>query len=259
MSIKKVVYTVLTGNYEQLAQHSYVDASYDYICFSNDFKDSRIGIWKIRKISLNSNENQLVSRFPKLQPHKVLKDYDISLYVDANVNIKTKFIFDSIEQLHSKGISFAGVKHQERDCLYEESLMVLLKGKERNFRKVKEQMSFYKKNHFPKHFGLYEANVIYRIHNSEDVIKQSNDWWFWRKNYSRRDQLSLSYTLWENNIPLHFLLPENQSTRNSKEISCNPHPITDKYIILRLKNAYCKFIIPIIFRLFFPIYYRLII
>ena len=34
--MKKVVYTALTGGYDALEQHEYIDQSYDYICFSND-------------------------------------------------------------------------------------------------------------------------------------------------------------------------------------------------------------------------------
>ena len=127
--MKKVVYTALTGSYDALEQHKYVNPEYDYICFSNDFGDKKkIGIWTIRKIDYPSDDKQLQSRFPKLQPHEVLPEYEISLYVDANVNILTPYLFRRIDELMKEGVKLAGVEHQFRDCLYEEGYRVWIAG-----------------------------------------------------------------------------------------------------------------------------------
>ena len=40
---KKVIYTCLVGNYDVLRQPLAIDESYDYICFSNDIKEERVG------------------------------------------------------------------------------------------------------------------------------------------------------------------------------------------------------------------------
>jgi len=253
---KKVVYTALTGSYDNLVQHTYVDPSYDYICFSNDFKEKKIGIWTIKRIPFETRDVQLLSRYPKLQPYKVLPEYELSLYVDANVDIKTPYVFQRIEEFDREGVVLAGVKHQTNNCLYAESLKVLLNGKEKNSSLVKKQMSLYKAEGFPLNYGMYEANVIFRRHNNEQVVKQCDDWWFYRVNYSKRDQLSYSFTLWKNSIPFTYLLPENQSTRNSSEIACYVHPSKDSYVVHRIKNVYFKFVMPLLFKLYFPLYYR---
>ena len=55
--LQKVIYTCLTGGYDTLLQPSIIDNQFDYICFSNDITEKQIGIWQIRKISFESNDN----------------------------------------------------------------------------------------------------------------------------------------------------------------------------------------------------------
>ena len=255
--MKKVVYTALTGNYDALEQHKYVNPEYDYICFSNDFGDKKkIGIWSIRKIDFPSDDKQLLSRYPKLQPHEVLAEYDISLYVDANINILTPYIFKRIEELLKKEVLLAGVKHQFRDCLYEEGYRVWISGVDKNIDAIRRQLSYYKQDGFPRHFGMYEANVIFRQHNAPLIIKQCNEWWRLRLNYSKRDQLGYSYTLWKYNIPFAYLLPENEWARNSNDVRCSVRPWKHTYIVQRSLNAYYKYYIPLKHKLCFKKFYE---
>ncbi len=255
--MKKVVYTALTGSYDALEQHQYVNPEYNYICFSNDFGDKKkIGIWTIRKIDYPSDDKQLQSRYPKLQPHEVLPEYDISLYVDANVNILTPYIFKRIEELLKEGVLLAGVKHQFRDCLYEEGYRVWIGGVDKNIDVIRRQLSYYKQDGFPRHFGMYEANVIFRQHNDPLIIKQCDEWWRLRLNYSKRDQLGYSYSLWKYNIPFVYLLPEDQWTRNSKEVTCRVRPQKYPYFKQKVVNAYYKFYIPLKQKIGFPIFYK---
>lgn len=255
--MKKVVYTALTGSYDALEQHKYVNPEYDYICFSNDFGDKKkIGIWTIRKIDYPSDDKQLQSRFPKLQPHEVLPEYDISLYVDANVNILTPYLFRRIDELMKESVKLAGVKHQFRDCLYEEGYRVWIGGVDKNINVIRKQLSYYKQDGFPRHFGMYEANVIFRQHNDPLIIKQCDEWWRLRLNYSKRDQLGYSYTLWKYNIPFAYLLAEDQWARNSKEVTCRVRPQKYPYLKQKVVNAYYKFYIPLKQKIGFPIFYK---
>ena len=222
--MRKVVYTVLTNGYDQLMQISCVKPDYDYICFSNDFDCAKVGMWTIRKIPFDTEDKQRLSRFPKLQPYRVLADYEFSIYIDANVDITTNAVYEAAEKFFSKGVSLAGLKHQLRDCIYRESLEVIIRGKEKNVSAVIAQMKKYAADGFPFCYGMYEANVIYRRHNDPVIVKQCDEWWFWQQNYSRRDQLSYSYSLWKYNIPFNYLLPPNEWARNSKNLVCRRHP-----------------------------------
>ena len=63
-------------------------------------------------------------------------------------------------------------------------------------------LSFLKKKGMPRHYGLNETNVIYRKHTESSIINLMESWWNCIRDISKRDQLSFSYVLWKNGIPV---------------------------------------------------------
>ena len=92
---KKVIYTCLVGNYDVLRQPLAIDESYDYICFSNDIKEERVGVWQIRPIPFKHKDKARLSRYVKILPHRALEDYEWSLWMDANIQITKKLLKDT--------------------------------------------------------------------------------------------------------------------------------------------------------------------
>ncbi|MCD7978378.1 MAG: DUF616 domain-containing protein, partial [Tannerellaceae bacterium] len=82
---KKVIYTCLVGNYDSLSQPGIVCEEFDYICFSNNIKEQKIGVWQIRPIPFFHGNKTRLSRYVKLNPHIVLPNYIYSLWIDANI------------------------------------------------------------------------------------------------------------------------------------------------------------------------------
>ena len=66
---------------------------------------------------------------------------------------------------------------------------------------MKKQMKRYKKEKFPKNFGMFECNMLIsdlKNRKSEEIF---NDWWEeYLSSESLRDQLALPYVLWKNNL-----------------------------------------------------------
>ena len=58
----------------------------------------------------------------------------------------------------------------------------------------------YNGEHFPTHYGLYENNVIIYHPHDPNVQAICEAWWNEIENFSHRDQLSLTYVLWKNNL-----------------------------------------------------------
>ena len=79
MQKKIAVYTVLVGKYDNLQQPEYISDDFDYICFSNDIPHDHIGVWKVHKFDYTNSNRVRDSRFPKLNPHLLLPDYDFSV------------------------------------------------------------------------------------------------------------------------------------------------------------------------------------
>ncbi|MCR5002752.1 MAG: hypothetical protein K5984_00110, partial [Bacteroidales bacterium] len=174
--MKKVIYTCIVNGYDRLRQPEVVDESFDYICFTNDSKPSRDGVWEIRPIGYEDDDSVRLSRYVKLQPHKVLRDYDYSVWMDANITITGRAFYDIIDQRIGEGVLIAQVPHFERNCIYQE-IPVVYSYERIGFREAYRQKCFLRQEGFPYNYGLMENNLILRAHNDEQVRQVSDLWW----------------------------------------------------------------------------------
>ena len=191
-----VVFTVLVGDYDDILQPLVVDKRFDYILFSNDIKETDIGVWSVRQFpNVVENDNKRLSRYPKTHPETMLAEYKASLYIDANIQILDQWVYNRFVELYEKKIEYAGIKLvlTGRDCIYEHSFDMCQNLLEHDYIAIKQCHRLHELG-FPRHFGLNENNVIYRIH-TEKMQAMDEEWWEWIMNYSSRDQFSLMYCL----------------------------------------------------------------
>lgn len=194
---KKVIYTCITGNYDRLIEPSVITPGFDYICFT-DNDDLKSKTWKIKKIPLDKLPNKLnnvkIQRWVKINPHILLNDYELSIWVDANIEINgnlDKYI-NTINDTPNKSVYIP--KHPQRNCIYEEAKIceILKKDTHEN---ISKQIKFYEYKHYPKNYGLVQSNIIIRKHNDEYCKKLMKLWWDEINKFSHRDQLSFNYCL----------------------------------------------------------------
>lgn len=221
--MKITIYTVITGGYDSLRQPVVVDDRFSYICFSNDFTEDRIGVWEIRKIPAVIEDLQRLSRYPKLKPHELLSENDYSVYMDANLVIAHTDFYSRIMYLAAQNTILAGVKNGWRSCLYDEGFRCVLSRLD-SIPKIIREMRFIKSEGFPRQFGMYEANIIFRSHHHNIVKKQSELWWNMVLNNAKRDQLCFSYTMWKYGIPWCYIFPDGSNTHNNSSIIFHEHP-----------------------------------
>lgn len=211
----KVIYTCIVGGFDSIIQPESVDDTYDYICFVEKGKttESRIGIWQLREIPFEHKNSRVLSRFPKLRPHIVLPEYEYSLWLDGNVSIKEKSLYGIIEEKINNGIKYSGLCHWGRDCAYEEAIGCANSRKE-PFLSLLRTIHFLKRSNFPRHYGLYENNVIFRSHKDENIIKFDDMWWNLYLKYSNRDQLCHPFCYRECGLEFDYILPRGYCSRN---------------------------------------------
>lgn len=210
----KAVYTCITGDYDQLINHKYINPEWDYICFTDNAellkKDT--GIWEVRLIENKNLDDTRINRYYKINCHIVLPEYEESLYVDGNINILTPYIFDLIKAQNKPLIV---PKHFSTNCIYkhfEWALNVSVDSKHL----LEGLKTLIQCDHFPPNYGFTENNCLYRKHNSKDIDKIMADWWYLVKYYSKRDQLSFCYVLWKYNIlPADISIPNLRSDNNN--------------------------------------------
>lgn len=219
---KKVIYSAVVGSYDNILQPVVVNPDFDYLLFSNDITEKSIGVWQIKKISYHNDDRTKIARWVKTHPEILLPDYEISVWMDANVQITGSYFYDRVLDLYDKGILVSSMWHSERDCIYEEAAVVSYNG----FDHEKTIVSWIKilmQEGYPLHNGLIETNVVFRQHHHPIITELDSLWWWCINNYSRRDQLSFNYLLWRQKIDCPFFLTDNQNTRNSDCLQWKKH------------------------------------
>lgn len=85
---KKVIYTCILGNYDELKEPKIIHKDFDYICFT-DNETITSNVWKIINVTNDLNDLDIIrkQRAYKMLPHKFLKNYDFSIYIDGNIDL----------------------------------------------------------------------------------------------------------------------------------------------------------------------------
>lgn len=216
---KFAIFTALIGGYDCIMQPQVIDERFDYILFTDEVVQSRVGIWEVRRVEYDNPDKTRIARWVKTHSHSLLSQYKATLWIDANLEILSSYVYERCIALNNRGIQLASVKHPLRDCIYDEAYKVYELDKEQN---IFNWCHYLRSVDYPKHNGLYETNVLYRK-NDTDVAKINEEWWNAISQYSRRDQLSLNYILQNNDISQDYFLPKEESTFTSHDICHRSH------------------------------------
>ena len=229
--MKIAIYTSIFGGYDDLIDEQYQMDGVDYICFTDRGLESKT--WKVIKSTPIYNDPNRNAKKYKILPHRYLKDYDYSIWIDGNIKV-----ISDIRAL-CNGDSYKVYDHMQvfdkRNCIYDEAQAILNFGKinsertpERGIKNWKDnpklivdQMNRYISEGYPKNNGLATNPIIVRNHNDSDVIAVMEDWWSEIKYNSKRDQLSFNYIVWKNQF--NFVYLQGDSRNNEYFVSMGKH------------------------------------
>ena len=216
-----VIYSAMVGGYDQLLQPLAIDDRFDFVLFTNEVAEPTVGVWQIRPIEYQNEDNTRICRYVKTHPQDLLPEYEASVWMDMNVIIKTSYLYERVTRLLEDGIEVSSMCHPVRDCIYDEAFAVMHMMVEHESIVLKWCRRLRKEN-YPVNNGLCETNVMYRKH-SERISDVDAYWWECIEGNSRRDQLSFNYVLWKKNVPCHYLLGEGKCVRNTKHFGIEKH------------------------------------
>ncbi len=195
---KIAIYTCIFGSYDKILEPYYKPDNCDFLIFTDQNIDAN-SIWK--KVETPEEIEKLTNveknRFIKMFPHKLLKDYDYTIYIDGNVRVLTD-LTEYVNKLNPK-IGIGIHKHHLRDCLYDE-LKAIVKMNKKNKQKANEYKKKMIEVGMPTHYGLLQCNVIVRSSKNKICEEIMQDWWNEFKNNIQRDQVSLPYVLYKHKI-----------------------------------------------------------
>ena len=221
--MKIAVYTSIFGKYDILHENQFQMEGVDYLCFTDE--DLQSNTWNIIKSTPLYNDPNRNAKKYKILPHRYLKDYDYSVWIDGNILIvsdirdlakKNKYqVFD-----HNKTIL------DPRDCIYQEYNAIIQLGQQSgnykdNPQVMHKQVSKYLEEGYPQNNGLATNPILLREHHNPNIIKTMEDWWIEIKYGSRRDQLSFNYVAWKNNFKFNYL--EGDSRKNKYFLQTGKH------------------------------------
>lgn len=202
---KVAVYTVIIGKYDNLHNPMYNSPQCDYYLVTDNDIDTSGTYWN--KVDINKYDipvewsNTKKARYCKTHPELFFKEYEYSIFLDGNFLI----VADLIPMVEKLGNSvFATHLHPGNDCVYQEGKDIIALGKSKSS-DVNKQVNSYKSQGFPKHYGLFETNVLVRKHNDSICLALDHSWWNEMEKYTLRDQLSLTYVLWKENLGFNFV------------------------------------------------------
>jgi hypothetical protein len=204
-----VIYTSIFGGYDGLIPQKRIDGV-DFVCFTDQYFNCEP--WKVVQYVNKSADNNRAAKEFKILPHKYLSEYKQSIWIDGNFIVKRE-IDDLLWQLSLS--PFVAFKHG-LDCIYDEYENIIRLGQSTGKYKddpeiMKAQMDRYRKEGFPAHYGLTQNNVLIRNHNDPLVIQTMELWWNEIRNGSKRDQLSLFYSIWKTGLQIRTLPHDSRS------------------------------------------------
>ncbi len=220
-SRRTAVYTSIFGQYDSICMPQAEAGRMDYYFISDEKKQDIDGyIWIDAKKVIPETITSPIkrNRYVKMHPHLLFPEYDYSIYVDGNIEIKqdiSSFIRES-----RSGISV--FMHPRRDCIFYEAVTIV------NFKRVpaddvNKQMERYIKEGMPLHYGLPEMPVIAREHNKPACRKIMDEWWNEFDRGAQRDQLSFMYVMWKNGMGLDDLSSLGSDFRKSEHLEVKAH------------------------------------
>ena len=222
---KKVVYTSVFGNYDDVVEPK-LPEGWDWKCFS---EQNSLPIYE---------DNMRNAKRYKILPHRFLKEYEISIYIDGNYIIKRdvnelvdRYLNDVNAVFHNHNSQPA---YDKRNCIYDEARTILMFGEknmkitpERGMKNYKDnpeiivnQMKRYTNDNYPEQNGLITGGVILRRHNEKDCIKVMEDWWKEIRYGSKRDQLSFNYVAFKNKFKFNYM---NSDCRDNSYFYLDKH------------------------------------
>lgn len=217
-----VVYTAIAGDYDSLQSPAVQSHGVEFVCFADAPSRCSPG-WTYRPLPRAELAPPSRNRWAKMHPHLLLAEYDASIYIDGNIAVVGDLRPLAAQALSRSSLGLYG--HPVRDCLYEEALECARIGFDSSAA-IRRQVCRYAAEGFPRRYGLLEANVIIRAHHEKPVIRAMDRWWQEWEHGVKRDQLSLMYALWkEDLVPLHLGAHDGRNENRYFRYLPHRHPL----------------------------------
>ena len=186
------VYTASMGGYDVIPAMDRPDPSIRYVCFTDGTCEVPEP-WEHRLVPRLFDDPVVDSKRIKILPHLYLPDDDVSLWIDAHVQLHG-IGSEQIDEWLGDG-SFSLPDNPLGDCAYEDGEFLATWGYD-DPAAIRAQLARFRAVGFPEHVGLASPLLIARRHWEPEALRLSNAWWQNFVSYARRDQVSFPFAAW---------------------------------------------------------------
>lgn len=213
-NMKVAVFSAITGGFETQKIPEYLHNDFDYFMFT-DGEMPEVGLFKILPIPYFDTDPRRVARYVKTHPHHLLSEYDVAIWIDSNIVTRGNAILAMLYDFVSSDCGVAAFPHPKRSSVYEESSECIRRGMD-DEKVIERQMKRYEGAGFDCD-DLIETNIMFYKLRRPSVIQFLDEWWKEIDRGSRRDQLSINFSL---NAAGERWFPLDRKPRS---VSSNPH------------------------------------
>jgi len=225
--MRKVIYTVCTGEYDHIRNLPEIfKADWDSFLITDDqtIDTDYYNGWNVIQIDKSlfmDLPNVAIAKYFKInQGYPYINDYDYTLYIDSNREVK-KDLNDFLEIFHNSNFLIGTHPNDVYRNIYKEIQNCKTHGRdylEHLDEKLDLQYKAYKEEGIPKEAGdRIESGVILRTNTIKNKIINSLWWSEFYKRGTWRDQLALRYVQYKNNLGLD-LVARNILCSSSKSV-----------------------------------------
>jgi hypothetical protein len=217
-SISICVYTALYGDIDVLPPILSVSKYCRFVCFTDTLGD--VDGWEYRIVEPTLGDPNLDAKLFKVLLTDFLEEFDYTLFIDANTLLMGRL--DEFIESYLLGNSFVMFAHPERSDVYTEAVAVI-ESERHSPPRLLDQLRAYSDAGLPHDSGLIEASFIWRVSRDDRVRDLMLNWWQHILDYSKRDQLSLGFLMWDKGFRPKVIPNEVGSPRENKYFMKLPH------------------------------------
>ncbi len=230
------LFTFIVDGYDFLKTSFKRSEGWDYICVTDTPEICKDTVWQpIQVLSSHiiKGNSKKTAMSIMMQYYKYLpKKYEVVITLGGQLVINLNLNKFLSKYKYTDELDVMLIKHPMRYCVYQEAEAVIELNKDSE-EFVNKQMDRYKKEEYPRGNKLFSSGIMVINNNSVNTRKFYDIWYNeYKKAESKRDMLSLNYSLWKYekiNPPLNIGLLYYKEMKDKKDkfgfrdINLHPH------------------------------------
>jgi len=198
-----VVYTCVAGRYDRAIMPAEPQEGVRYVCFTDEPRALSAPGWEVRDLASPTRlkDGHDINRFHKAFPYHLFPDSRWSIYIDGNLRYEGNF--DALtERVASSAAALGAFWHKSGHTLAQEvEVCKQIKLSPQEQAVADRQLAFYSSKGFDAAQRIPTNNLLVRDHHHPALEMAMSLWWSQLFEFTKRDQISLLYSLSQAGAP----------------------------------------------------------